>query len=138
MNSVKCPHCGLLQFATAGNCKRCKKNIGVAADFTSGHKPTRGRQSSVRFQSAYPLASWLITLLLLTANVYLAYGVARKSAADDSEIVGMTIGGVIAWPLILLIVYGLSRKFRERYSLHAVINYGLGLNTIIQVFMSGR
>ena len=134
MSSVKCPHCGLVQFSTGGVCKRCKKDIGAAADFKSDQKPTR----NVRFQSAYPLVSWSTTILLLIANSSLAYVVARKSATDASEVAGATIGGLIAWPLVLLIIYSLSRKFRERYSLHAVINYGLGLNVIVQLFMSVR
>ena len=138
MGSIKCPHCGLVQLSTQGACKRCKKDIGVAADFKSSHMPTRGGGSSFRFQSANPSVSWSITLLLLIANSLLAYVVARKSATDVAEIAGATVGGVIAWPLILLIVYALSRKFRERYSMHAVINYGLGLNAIVLAFMSAR
>jgi len=135
MSSMKCPHCGLVQFSTGGACKRCKKELGGAADFKSSRGPTRGGGRGFRFQSAYPLVSWLITLLLLIANSSLAYTVSRRSATDEAEVVGRVVGGVIAWPLVLLIVYGLSRKFRERYSMHAVINYGLGLNTIIQAFM---
>ncbi len=138
MGSIKCPHCGLVQFSTGGACKRCKKDIGVAADFKSSHTPTGGGRSGLRFQSTNPFGSWVITLLLLIANSSLSYLVARKSATDAAEIVGATVGGIVAWPLVLLIIYALSRKFRERYSIHAVINYGLGLNTIIQVFMALR
>jgi len=138
MGSIKCPHCGLVQFSTGGVCKRCKKEVGVAADFKSSDTPTGGGRSGLQFQSTNPPGAWAITLLLLIANSSLSYLVARKSASDVGEIVGATVGGVVAWPLVLLIIYALSRKFRERYSVHAVINYGLGLNTIIQAFMSVR
>lgn len=138
MSSIRCSHCGLVQFSAGGVCRRCKKALGVAAGFAGSHTPTRGGRGGVRFQSAYPLVSWLVTLSLLIANSSLAYVLARESSTDDAEVVGLTAGGVIAWPLLLLIVYSLSRKFRERYSIHAVINYGLGLNTIIQAFMSVR
>lgn len=101
-----------------------------------GYTPLRAGTTSSAAQSTYPLVSWIVTLVLLTANTSLAYAIARKSTTDPAEVVGATVGGLIAWPLILLIIYGLSRKFRERYSVHTVINYGLGLNTIIQAFMS--
>ena len=75
--------------------------------------------------------SWFITLVLVITNSALGYVVAQGS--DTAVlVVSRTVGGLIAWPLVLLIIYGLSRKFRERYSIHEVINYGLGLNTIIQ------
>ena len=75
--------------------------------------------------------SWFITLVLVITNSALGYVVAERSEAVGL-VVSRTVGGLIAWPLVLLIIYGLSRKFRERYSIHEVINYGLGLNTIIQ------
>ena len=75
--------------------------------------------------------SWFITLVLVITNSALGYVVAQRS--DTAVlVVSRTVGGLIAWPLVLLIIYALSRKFRERYSIHEVINYGLGLNTIIQ------
>lgn len=138
MGSIKCQNCGLVQFSTGGACKRCKKDVGVAAGFKSSHTPTRSGGRGFRFQSTYPLVAWLITLLLLFSSSTLAYVVARESTTDVAEVVGATVGGAIAWPLVLLIVYALSRKFREKYSMHAVINYGLGLNSIILAFMSAR
>ena len=76
--------------------------------------------------------SWFITLVLVITNSALGYVVAERSDTAVGTVVSRTVGGLIAWPLVLLIIYGLSRKFRERYSIHEVINYGLGLNTIIQ------
>ena len=130
-SSIKCPHCGLVQFSTGGTCKRCKKDVGVAADFSS-HTPPRGDTGGVRGRTD-PLKSWVITLILVITNSALGYVVAQRSDTTTvGLVVGRTIGGLLAWPLVLLIIYGLSRKFRERYSIHEVINYGLGLNTIIQ------
>lgn len=139
MSSVKCPYCGLVNFSAAGTCKRCQKELGATADSTGVPRPAaHANQSSPRPQSSYPLLSWLLTLLLLITNASLAYAVSRKAAAEPAEVLGMTTGGMIAWPLIFLIAYALSRKLRERHSLHAVINYGLGLNAIVQSFMSLR
>ena len=129
-SSIKCPHCGFVQFSTGGTCKRCKKDVGVAAD-SSTHTPSRGGRSGVRGRT-HSLMSWFITLVLVITNSSLGYVVAQKSDTGVGPVVSRTVGGLIAWPLVLLIIYALSRKFRERYSIHEVINYGLGLNTIIQ------
>ena len=129
-SSIKCPHCGLVQFSTGGTCKRCKNDVGVDADFSS-HMPPRGGRGAVRGRT-HPLMSWFITLVLVITNSALGYVVAQRSDTAVGLVVSRTVGGLIAWPLVLLIIYGLSRKFRERYSIHEVINYGLGLNTIIQ------
>ena len=139
MSSMKCPHCGLVNFSTEGICKRCKKDLAATTDFASRYQsPTQARESSFRFQSDYPLVSWAITFVLLISSASLAYAISRKSTTNSYEALGATIGGILAWPIILLIVYGLSKKFRKKYSLHAVINYGLGVNTIIQSFMLSR
>ena len=111
---------------------RSRKRVGVAADFNR-YMPPRVGGSTVRFQGARPLMQWLITLVLVLTVSSLGYVVAQK--VDPNEVggvVGRTIGGLIVWPLILLIIYGFSRTFRKRYSIHEVINYGLGLNIIIQ------
>lgn len=36
MNSIKCPHCGLTNWATDENCKRCKQGLHVAAAPSTG------------------------------------------------------------------------------------------------------
>ena len=136
MSRTKCPHCGLVNFSTAGACKRCKKDLAAAPDSASSYQPaSHANKSSSKSKSDYPLVSWVITVVLLTANASLAYVVAQKSTTNPYETLGGTIGGMVAWPLVLLIVYAVSKKFREKYSLHTVINYGLGLNSIIQSFM---
>lgn len=139
MSSIKCPHCGLVNFSSGGTCKRCK-NVLSASAVTSSVGPSTAvpRQSSIKRENNYPLVAWAVTLLLLIANASLSYVVSRKSNADFYETLGGTVGGMIAWPLVLLIIYALSKKFREKYSLHAVINYGLGLNTIILAMMTLR
>ena len=112
--------------------KGSKKDVRVAADSRS-RTPFPGGRSSDRART-HPLMSWFITLVLVIVNSSLGYVVAQKvEAAEVGGVVSRTVGGLIAWPIVLLIVYALLRKFRERYSIHEVINYGLGLNTIIQV-----
>jgi hypothetical protein len=107
------------------------KDVRVAADSRS-HTPSSGGRSGDRART-HPLMAWFITLVLVIANSSLGYVVAQRvEAAEVRGVVSRTVGGLIAWPLVLLIVYALSRKFRDRYSIHEVINYGLGLNTIIQ------
>jgi hypothetical protein len=137
MSSIKCPHCGLVNFSSEGTCKRCKNVLSASApaESSSAHTPAAVAPKSSRFRSDNPPVAWAITIVLLVANASLAYAVSLKSTTDVYETVGSTVGGVLAWPIVLLIIYGLSKKFRETYSLHAVINYGLGLNTIIQSIM---
>jgi uncharacterized paraquat-inducible protein A len=136
MSSIKCPHCGFVSFSSAATCKRCKKVLATSGASSDTNQPAAvSNKSSFKFQSDYPLVSWALTFILLITNASLSYAVSRKSTTDPSEALGMAIGGVLAWPLLLLIVYGVSKKFREKYSLHTVINYGLGLNTIIQSTM---
>ena len=139
MSSIRCPHCGLASFSSTGTCKRCKKALSAAAEPASTYLPTADtKESSFRFRTDYPLVSWVITFLLLIANASLAYVVSRKTTTIPYRALGGMIGGILAWPLVLLIVYLISRKFREKYSLHAVINYGLALNTLIQSTMTQR
>jgi hypothetical protein len=139
MSRIKCPHCGLVDFSSAGICKRCKNVLSASAESSSAYLPTAVTgKSGNRLRSNYPLVAWAVTIVLLISNAYLSYAVSRKSTTDDSEALGSTVGGILAWPLILLIVYGVSKKFRAKYSLHAVINYGLGLNTIILSMMTLR
>lgn len=139
MSSIKCPHCGLVNFTTAGTCKRCKNDLAAAAESASSYQPTpHDYKSSFRFQSDYPLVSWAITIVLLISSAGLSYAIARKSTTNFYAAFGQTIGGILVWPIILLIIYALSKKYREKYSLHAVINYGLGLNIIILSPMSAR
>ena len=137
MSTIKCPHCGLVNFSSVGTCKRCKNFLSASAESSSAYRPTAvARQGSVRLWSDYPLMAWAITVVLLISNAYFSYAVSRKSTTDGDEAVAETVGGILAWPIVLLIVYGVSKKFREKYSLHAVINYGLGLNTIIKSIMT--
>ena len=132
MTSIKCPHCGLVNFSAAGNCKRCQNDLAATADSgSSGLAPDSIEESSFRFQSEYPLAAWLLTLVLLISNTSLSYAIAGRGSASSARILGGVIGGVVAWPFVLLVVYVVSKKFREKNSLHAVINYGLALNTLI-------
>lgn len=132
MSSIKCPHCGLVNFSTEGTCKRCKKDLAATADSASTQQPIiPASESSFRFQSDYPVAAWAITIVLLISNLSVCYVLARKSSTNSYYVLGGMIGGTVGWPMILLIVYGVSKKMREKYSLHAVINYGLGLNTMI-------
>src|SRR5688572_20769201 len=105
MGSIKCPHCGLVQFSAQETCKRCKKKTGVQTGVVGGYTSPRSGKSVSAAQSANPFVSWIITLLLLTANTSLALAVSRRSATDPAEVVGATVGGLIAWPLILLIIY---------------------------------
>ena len=136
MSSRKCPHCGFVSFSTAGPCKRCKKDLAAPADPATSYLPAaETAERGARFQSDQPLLTWAITIVLLITNASLAYAVAKKSTTNPNEAFGGMIGGMLAWPLVLLIVYGLSKKFRENYSLHAVINYGLALNSVIQATM---
>src|SRR5207244_4100428 len=78
-SSIKCPHCGLVQFSTGGTCKRCKNDVGVDADFSS-HMPPRSGRGAVRGRT-HPLMSWFITLVLVITNSALGYVVAERSEA---------------------------------------------------------
>jgi ribosomal protein S27E len=136
MSSIRCPHCGFVSFSSAVTCKRCNKVLATSGASSGTRQPRAvSNKSSFRFQSDYPLISWALTFILLITNASLSYAVSRKSTTDPSEALGAAIGGVLAWPLILLIIYCVSKKFRERYSLHTVINCGLALNSIIQSTM---
>ena len=79
MISIKCPHCGLVNFSAAGNCKRCQNDLAATADSGSSRlAPDSIEESSFRFQSDYPLAAWLLTLVLLISNTSLSYAIAGK------------------------------------------------------------
>jgi hypothetical protein len=45
MNSIKCPGCGLVNFATATECKRCQMYFGSHSDSSAGHDANAGYQS---------------------------------------------------------------------------------------------
>jgi hypothetical protein len=139
MKSSKCPHCGLVNFSSVDICKRCKNVLSPSAESASAGPPTAvARKSSLRHGSDHSLGAWAITIVLLIVNASLSYAISQKSAGDSYEALGRTVGGMLAWPIVLLIVYGVSKKFRGKYSLHTVINYGLGINAIVQSFMTLR
>jgi hypothetical protein len=138
VSSIKCPHCGLVNFATAETCKRCNQDVRAPGEFKSAPVSAPETASSFRFQGDNPAITWVITLVLLIPNLFLSYAVALKTSNNPAELFGGVIGGLIAWPLILGVLYGLLRSFRERHSFHAVINYGMGMNVIVMTFMSLR
>src|SRR5215213_6103327 len=100
MSNLKCPHCGLVNFAAEATCKRCKKDLTAAADSGGSYRPTNPiNKSGSRFQSDNPLAAWAITFVLLISNATLAYTIAQKGATNSSAVLGETIGGIVAWPI---------------------------------------
>jgi hypothetical protein len=57
----------------------------------------------------------------------------HQTGSNAARAFGEACGSLIAWPVVLLIVYGISRRFREKYSFHAVINYGLAMNMVVGI-----
>jgi len=48
MNSIKCPECGLVNFATASECKRCHMS------FAPAQEPVDGQYANAEYQSYWP------------------------------------------------------------------------------------
>ena len=48
MNSIKCPGCGLVNFASAAECKRCQMFFGSHPDSSEGH------DANAQYQSYWP------------------------------------------------------------------------------------
>lgn len=119
MSSIKCPHCGFVQFPADGLCKLCKKELGG---------PARDAGS--------PLA-WLVTVILLIATAAVAYGISQRTAADAAETFGGMISGLVAWPVVLLIARAIMPKLQEKYSIHTTLNFGLMIGLVVQTVMSG-
>lgn len=135
--SKNCPQCGLVNFATALTCKRCNSDLAATADSSVRRQPPAEYidKESVGLKSDYPILSALITLFLVALNLEMSYTHSHRAHISSAEALGQMIGSVVAWPILLLIIYAVSRKFRERYSLHTVINYGLAVNAVVNFFM---
>jgi uncharacterized protein YbjQ (UPF0145 family) len=58
MSSKKCPHCGLVNFATAVTCKRCNNELASTADLTaSGQSPGEHiNAGDVRLTNDHPVS----------------------------------------------------------------------------------
>jgi len=62
MDNVRCAHCGFLNFADAGECKRCKARIGVELPGFESYRAPRRRA-----------LRWLVALALAAAAGYAVY-----------------------------------------------------------------
>jgi hypothetical protein len=131
MHNTKCPNCGLVNFSSAEKCKRCQKDISDVVDVAEKSKPEPVKVSSVRIGSDYPLAAWVVTFALVMSIVGTSLTFSKHSGSNAARAFGEVIGSLIAWPMVLIIVYGVSRRFREKYSFHAVMNYGLAINMVV-------
>lgn len=89
----------------------------------------------MRFAGEQPLLSAFITFALLILNGILAYGQAQRKHVSAATMVGYIMGSELAWPAVLMVVYGISRSFREKYSMLAVINYGLAVNAVVNLMI---
>lgn len=89
----------------------------------------------MRFAGEQPLLSASITFALVILNGILAYGQAQRKHASAATTVGFVMGSELAWPAVLMVVYGISRAFREKYSMLAVINYGLAVNAVVNLML---
>jgi hypothetical protein len=136
MSSKRCPQCGLVNFATAVTCKRCNHDLASTAASVSRQPPTEYiiDEGSVRLKSHYPILATVATLFLVTFNLSVSYTHSHRGHTNSAGALGQMIASLVAWPLLLLIIYAVSRKFRERYPLHTVINYGLAVNAIVLYF----
>jgi uncharacterized membrane protein YbhN (UPF0104 family) len=76
------------------------------------------------------MLSWVIPICLLILNANLAIALSRNTQVDPARALGQMIGSMLAWPIILMIVYGVSRRFRNKYALHTVLNFGLAINAV--------
>ena len=137
MSDKKCSQCGLINFATAVTCNRCNSDLAAPADSSVRRQPHAEHidEGSVRLKGDHPILSALITVFLVTLNLEMSYRHSHKAHLSSADALGQMIGSVVGWPILLLIIYAVSRKFRERYSLHTVINYGLAVNALVNFFM---
>lgn len=135
MLNTKCPHCGLVNFSAAETCKRCKKDISAVVDIADKSKPAPVKESSVRMASDSPVAAWVVTCILTMSIVGTSIATSLRTGSNFYRGFGAVIGSLIAWPLLLLIVYAVSRKLREKHSFHAVMNYGLAINMVVGSMM---
>ena len=135
MHNTKCPHCGLVNFASSDTCKRCKKDISDVVDVVGSSQPAPVQESSVRIASDHPVAAWALTAVFMMSIVGTSLVRSNHTGSNAARAFGELCGSLIAWPAVLMIVYGISKRFREKYSFHAVINYGLAINMVVGSMM---
>src|SRR6267143_1553000 len=121
----KCPSCGLINFATAETCRRCNADLSSALDSGAGRETPaiQTEESSVRLTNDHPVISWIITIVLSIFIAAVTYAHASEAHIPAARAFGQVVGAEVAWPALLLVIYGVSRRFRERYAFHTVINY---------------
>jgi hypothetical protein len=136
MSRKKCPECSLSNFATAETCKRCNTDLAAIAPSLSREPPTEYvYDEGPQVGSAHPILAWIVTIDLVTTNLVVTYNHGQAKNVNTARLLGQMTGALIAWPCIFLIIYGASRRFREKYAFHTVINYGLAMNALVSFFM---
>jgi hypothetical protein len=77
----------------------------------------------------------MVTIGLVILIVILSFAGSRNKQIESARLLGQVIGSVCSWPFFLLLIYAVSRKMREKYSGHTVINYGLAIDTVILLIL---
>jgi uncharacterized membrane protein YvbJ len=71
MSSIKCPKCGLVNFATADVCKRCGESLSKESSQVSDQTPSLDKPSQVPNQTAQSSHSKINPLWILAGIVIL-------------------------------------------------------------------
>lgn len=122
MNSIKCPDCGLVNFATATECKRCHMS------FVSEHEPYEAQYQNAPFQSYWPQSSeyeekgtkvfsggvvFLTGILIVAFALLVMQQAFHPFDADTAKGVGGVLGLVGVLLMVVTHIWLLIRIFEQ-------------------------
>jgi len=96
MTNLKCPHCGLINFASAVACKRCGVELSPAASFAGGHQASYARAYEAEAPAAELAPPRTLGVLLTILGVLLSFAGAYLLALGHPSPYFMVIGVGIA------------------------------------------
>ncbi|HWS90635.1 MAG TPA: hypothetical protein VN282_26945 [Pyrinomonadaceae bacterium] len=97
MNNPKCPHCGLVNFASAAACKRCGADLSPAGSYAGGHQASYAHAHDfAAAPAAEPAPPRTLGVLLTILGVLLSFSGAYLLAMGHPSPYFMVVGVGIA------------------------------------------
>ena len=105
MSSIKCPHCGLVNFSTAVNCKRCNRELAATADSTASRQPPGVRRSEgdpAATAMTAPAPPRSLGILLIVLGATLCFAGVYLLAIGSSSLYFLVVGVGVAASGVLI------------------------------------